>query len=153
MTSWFPFRDLTAFRREFDRLLDDLLADREGRSGLGAEWAPALDLAEGRDQFVVRVELAGVDPKEIEITVSGGTLTIQGERKLEREEKDGHYHRMERSYGPFLRTVRLPSAVEEEKVKAQYKDGVLKITIPKPDEAKKKKMGIEIQSEPSVFLR
>ncbi|HET8578054.1 MAG TPA: Hsp20/alpha crystallin family protein [Methylomirabilota bacterium] len=100
------------------------------------EWAPSLDLSETKDALVVKVEVPGMDPKDIQISLQENLLTVKGEKKLEKEEKDERYHRVERSYGAFTRTVRLPVAVDGSKVAASFKNGLLMVTLPKTPAAK-----------------
>jgi HSP20 family protein len=112
---------------------------------LKGEWVPSLDVSETKDKVVVKAEAPGIDPKEIDISLSSGILTLKGEKKKEREEKDENYHLIERSYGSFSRSVRLPTEVQEDKVKASYKDGVLTITLPKTERAKERAIKIEVE--------
>ncbi len=140
---WKPFRDLDVLRREIDRLWDRFSLERP-IEWLRGEWTPSLDVSETKDKVVVKVEAPGMDPKEMDISLSGGTLTIKGEKKQEKEEKDENYHLVERSYGSFSRSVRLPAEVQEDKVKATYKDGVITITLPKTEQAKEKEIKIEV---------
>lgn len=142
LVPWRPFRELTPFR-DFDRLFEDFWG-RWPAWPAEREWLPALDLSETKDKVIVKIELPGIDPKDIEVTVQGDMLTVKGERKQEREEKEEDYHRVERVYGSFCRSLRLPATAEHDKVAATYKDGILKLTIPKKEEAKAKK--IEVKS-------
>ena len=103
---------------------------------------PAADISETDDMVEVKAELPGMDPKEIDVSVDNGVLTIRGEKKFEDEEKKGDYHRIERSYGSFFRSFQLPHEVDEKKVKAKYKDGVLHLTLPKSASAKPKRIEI-----------
>jgi len=109
------------------------------------EWAPALNISESDEAVQVTAELPGVDPKEVDISLTEDVLTIQGEKKAEHEERERDYHRIERSYGSFTRTVRLPAAVDAEKVEATFKDGVLTINMPKREEAKTRKVRVEVK--------
>ncbi len=142
LVPWRPFRELTSFRGEVDRLFEELWGRWPQRATEG-EWAPSLDISETKDKVLVKVELPGVDPKDIDVTLRGDLLTIKGERKQEKEEKEENYHRIERVYGSFCRALRLPAEAEYEKVNATYKDGVLKLEIPKKEEAKTRKIAIE----------
>jgi HSP20 family protein len=94
---------------------------------------------------VVKAEVPGMEPKDIDISLSDGVLTIKGEKKQEKEEKEADYHLVERSYGAFTRLVRLPKEVQSEKISASYKDGILKVTLPKSEEAKKKEIKIKVE--------
>jgi HSP20 family protein len=106
-------------------------------------WAPEVDVSETAKQVVVKAELPGLDPKEIDVSVRADILTLRGERKQEKEEQGENFHRVERSYGSFARSIRLPAEVDSGKVNATYKDGVLKITMPKTKEAANKKIEIK----------
>ncbi|MDI6764892.1 MAG: Hsp20/alpha crystallin family protein [Thermodesulfobacteriota bacterium] len=121
-----------------DRLWDSFFEERPRRKieEVG-EWLPSLDVSETKNDLVVKAELPGMDPKDIDISLNEGILTIKGERKQEKEENEQNYHLIERSYGSFTRLVRLPREVKSEKISASYKNGVLKVTLPKSEEAKK----------------
>ncbi len=141
---WRPWRELDVLRREVDHLWDRFTGEKPV-DWSGGEWAPSLDLSETKDKVVVKVEAPGIDPQEMDISLTNGVLTIKGEKKREREETDQNYHLVERSYGAFSRAVRLPSEVQEESVKANYKDGVLTITMPKTERAKDRAIKIEVE--------
>ncbi len=108
-------------------------------------WTPTVDVYETKDSVVVKAELPGVDPKEVEISVEDGTLYLKGERKSESEDQRDGYHRLERSYGSFARAFTLPDSVDPEKVSAEYKDGLLSVTLPKREESKPKKVKIAVK--------
>lgn len=127
MTPWTGF---TSLKKEMDRLLDRFDFELPELRGLG-EWTPALDFKETPDAFVATVEVPGIDPKELDVNVEGQVLTIKGEKKQEREEKGEQYYRMERSWGAFARSLRLPAPVDAAKVTAGFKNGVLTVTLPK----------------------
>ena len=142
---WRPFREVTRLRREMDRLWDDYFGSgRRALRPLPAEFAPAVDVKETADQIVVKAEVPGMDAKDINISVTGDVLTIKGEKKSEREEKEENYHLVERSYGSFSRSLAMPAAVDMDKIEAKYDKGVLTITCPKKEEVKPK--AIEIKS-------
>jgi len=144
LVEWKPFREVSRLRREMDRLWDDFFGPgRRAFRPLEPEWAPAVDVAEAPDKVVVKAEVPGMDAKNIDISLSGDILTIKGEKKSEREEKKENYHLVERSYGSFSRSLRLPAAVEADKIEAGYKQGVLTITCPKKEEAKPKAIEIK----------
>lgn len=131
-----PWGSMTNLKQEMDRLFDRFFETRPDEFfGLG-EWAPSLDLSETKDALVAKVEVPGMDPKDIQISLQEQLLTVKGEKKLEKEEKDERYHRVERSYGAFTRAVRLPVAVDASRVAAAYKNGLLTITLPKTPAAK-----------------
>lgn len=141
-----PFREFERMRREMDRLWDSFF---EGgvrrRTEEAGEWFPALDVAETKNEIVLKAEIPGLDPKDIDISLGEGILTIKGEKKQEKEEKEENYHLIERSYGSFCRSVRLPKEVKHDKVNASFKNGVLKIVLPKSEEAKKKEVKIKVE--------
>ena len=152
LTTWKPFRELEPFR-DFDRMkmeMDRLWSSfSEGglrrRTDEDGGWLPSLDIAETKNDLVVKAELPGMDPKDIDISLSDGSLTIKGEKKQKREEKEENYHFIERSYGSFCRSVRLPKEVKHDKVSASFKNGVLKIVLPKSEEAKKKEIKVKVE--------
>ena len=151
LTVWRPFRELTPFgdfermRRDMDRMWDSFFEGGTLRGEEGREWLPSLDVAETKNEIVVKAEVPGLEPKDIDISLSDGLLTIKGEKKQEREEKEENYHLVERSYGSFARSIRLPNEVQSDKINASYKNGVLKIVLPKSEEAKKKEIKIKVQ--------
>jgi HSP20 family protein len=144
---WQPFRDLLATEREFDRLFREafspLFGQREGEFSTRA-WAPAVDIFETENSIVLKAELPGVDPKDVEVRVEDNTLYLKGERKFEKETKEENYHRIERSYGSFARSFVLPNSMDAEKVAAEYQDGLLTLTLPKREEAKPKTIKINV---------
>ena len=152
VTIWKPFTELTPFR-EFERMRRDMdrLWDSFFEGGLtkrGEErggWLPSLDVSETKNELVVKAEVPGMDAKDIDISLSDGVLTIKGEKKQEKEEKEADYHLVERSYGSFVRSVRLPKEVQGDKISASYKDGILKVALPKSEEAKKKEIKIKVE--------
>jgi HSP20 family protein len=125
-----------------DRLWDNITRDHFP-STFEYDWVPSLDLADRGDSLVAELEVPGMDPKEINISVTGDVLTISGEKKREREEKEHNYHLVERSYGKFSRSVRLPSTVDPDRVEASYKDGILSITLDKTEQVKTKKIEVK----------
>ena len=152
VTIWKPFTELTPFkefermRRDMDRLWDSFLEGAPGRRGEErGEWLPSLDVSETKNELVVKAEVPGMDAKDIDISLSDGTLTIKGEKKQEKEEKEADYQLVERSYGSFIRSIRLPKEVQADKINASYKDGILKIALPKSEEAKKKEIKIKVE--------
>ena len=139
-----PVATLTSLREEMNDLLNRFWSSASEPFGL-AEWAPALDVSETDEAILVRAEIPGIDPKELDIAVVGDTLTIRGEKKDETREKGHNYHRVERRYGSFTRSLTLPAPVDAEKVTAKAHAGVLKIRLPKKEEAKARR--IEIKTE------
>jgi HSP20 family protein len=141
LTRWDPFRDMFRLQDEMSRLFTD---DRLFRAGESVGWTPACDIYEDGEEVAVRVELAGVDPKDVDIRFENGVLTLKGERKLEKEEKKENYHRVELAYGTFTRSFSLPGTVDSEKIKAEAKNGVLVVHLPKKPEAKPKAIQVKI---------
>jgi HSP20 family protein len=142
-----PFRELESFRNEMDRLWDTFFEGRprRRRTDDGGEWLPSLDISETKSDLVVEAEIPGMDPKDIDISLSDGTLIIKGERKHEKEKKEKDYHLIERSYGTFTRMVRLPKEVKRDKISASYKNGILKVILPKSKEAMTKEVKIKVE--------
>jgi HSP20 family protein len=139
--AWPGFGRLSSLREELDRLFEWPLDIT--RSALG-EWVPALDVREEKDSFVVQAELPGMKREDIEVSLHEGALHISGERKVETKHEDSEIHRTERFYGKFQRSVILPTAVAADKIKAQYKDGILTVTLPKTEESKPKKIDVSV---------
>ena len=143
---WEPFRDMLAAQREFDRLFRGAF----GPAALGEEeastrtWAPPVDIYEDGDNLVMKAELPGINPDDVEVRVEDNTLYLKGERKFEKEVKEENYHRVERAYGTFARAFSLSNTIDSDKVAANYKDGVLTLTLPKREEAKPKAIKINV---------
>ena len=137
-----PLRPLLGLRDELDRLFTDMMPVRENDEGATSLWAPRIDLAETEDEFVVRVDLPGVEKKDVEITLNDGRLVVRGTRKSEKKTKDESMVRMEREYGEFFRSLVLPHSIAEDAVAAGFKDGVLTVRVPKLEEKKPRKIKI-----------
>jgi HSP20 family protein len=140
VSNWTPFNRLATIRDEFDRLFDFAWPSRD--TGLFGGWSPALDVYDDKNNLVVTLEVPGMKKEEIDISLRDGMLTVSGERKDEREQTEGQAFRSERYFGKFQRSLSLPTAVEANKVKASYKDGILTITLPKAEEAKPKQISV-----------
>lgn len=134
MRALVPFGSL---RKEMDRLMEQRFGDWElpDLPAMG-DWSPSLDVSETKDAFAVKMEIPGMEPGDVHVALDNNLLTIKGEKKQEKESKEEHYYRAERSYGAFARTVRVPSAVDGTKVTAGFKNGVLTVTLPKAPGAK-----------------
>jgi HSP20 family protein len=142
---WEPFRDLVTAQRDFDRLFRGAFSAQPGETELSTRsWAPPVDIYETEDAIVLKAELPGVDPKDVEVRVEDNTLYLKGERKFEKEVKEQNYHRVERSYGSFARSFSLPNSISTDQVKAEFKDGLLTLTMPKREEAKPKTIKIDV---------
>ncbi|HUU11626.1 MAG TPA: Hsp20/alpha crystallin family protein [Phycisphaerae bacterium] len=139
-----PVATLASLREEMNDLLNRFWSSSSEPFGL-AEWSPALDVSETDDAVLVHAEIPGIDPKELDIAVVGDTLTIRGEKKDQSEQKGRNYHRVERRYGSFTRSLTLPAAVDADGVTAKAHAGVLQIRLPKKEEAKARR--IEIKGE------
>jgi len=136
MNAMTPWTGLGTLKQEMDRLVERFFEPRLEEFSAFAGWAPKLDVSETKDAIVVKAETAGVDPKDIQVSLQEQLLTIKGEKRQEKDEKDEQYHRMERSYGSFARSIRLLVPVDAGKVDASFKNGLLTITLPKTPAAK-----------------
>jgi HSP20 family protein len=138
---------LARFRDEMTGLFDRFFRDPWGTSMLESVparfgWGPRIDLAESEDAVIVTAEMPGVDPKEVDLNVTGNLLTIRGQKKQEKEEKGRNYHYVERHYGAFQRAIQLPSSVNPDKVDAAFKNGILTVTLAKRADAKPKRITV-----------
>jgi len=140
---WDPFRDMNVLQDRMNRLFEDA-----GRGWRGSEpsattaWSPAVDIFETEGEIVVKAELPGMERKDITLNLEKNVLTLKGERRFDKETKEENYHRVERAYGGFSRSFSIPATVDDEKIKADYKDGVLKIILPKKEQLKPKQIQI-----------
>ena len=144
---WEPFRDLLGLQERMNRMFDESYRGSRGSEdewALGGKWAPVVDIFEQEGNIVLKAELPGIDPKDVDIRLEDNTLTLRGERKLDSEVKRESYHRVERSYGAFSRSFTLPAVVDQQNIKAEYKDGVLRVTLPKREEAKPRQISINV---------
>ena len=137
-----PYRELDRFNRALGSAFAFGRPDREDESL--AAWVPPVDIHEEKERLVITAELPGFKENEISITTENGMLTISGERKFEKEEKNKKYHRVERSYGTFVRTFTLPDYADADRVSAEFKDGVLKVHLPKSEKAKPKQVEVKV---------
>ncbi len=135
---WDPFRDLNTLPVRLGALLG-----KEWETPMSTTaWNPCVDIFENDNEVIIKAELPGMNPKDMEVRLDNNVLMLKGERHFEKEAKEENYHRIEREYGSFSRSFTLPSAVDPEKVTAEYKDGVLKIILPKKEEIKPKPIKI-----------
>jgi HSP20 family protein len=141
-----PFRDLSTIQERMNQIFEDALARNRGREeGLrSGMWTPAVDIYENNDSVVVKAEIPGVEKDQISVEVKDGILSLRGERKFEKEVKEESYHRIERSYGNFQRSFSLPVSVDQEKVTAKFKNGVLEVKLPKKEQAKPKQIKVNV---------
>jgi HSP20 family protein len=138
---WDPYRELTSFADRFNRALSSPARDREEEMSLGA-WMPPVDISEDQDKIRLTAELPGVREDQVSIQMEGGVLTLRGERKFEDEKQGRNFHRVERSYGQFVRSFTLPNNVDREKIRASFSDGILEIEMPKSEEARPRQIKI-----------
>ena len=140
-----PYCGTSGAQNQFERFLREALSPVTGEGEVSTRtWAPPVDIYEDGDNLVLKAELPGINPDEVEIRVENNTLYLKGERKFEKEVKEQSYHRVERTYGTFTRSFSLPNSVDPDKVVASYKDGVLTLTMPKKEEAKPKTIKINV---------
>ena len=142
LIAWDPFREVSTMREDMERLFDSML-NRYPRERVQAVWAPSLDVEETNDAMIIRAELPGMKREDIKVTVAEDTVTISGELKYEAEQKDRTFHRVERAYGSFQRTIALPVSVQGDKAEASYKAGVLELRLPKAERVKAREITIE----------
>lgn len=140
---WDPFRELSTLQDRMNRLFEEANHGTRGSdSASSSVWSPAVDIRETADEIVVTAEIPGVDKDQIELSLENNVLTLKGERRFEKDTKEENFHRIERSYGGFSRSFSIPAVVDESKIKADYKEGVLHITLPKTQKAKAKQISI-----------
>ena len=149
LTRWNPFREMEDMQRRMNSLFDwnpfrrsDLVSGEENITAL--EWAPLVDIAEDDKEYLIKVELPEVLKDDVKVTVESGTLTIAGERKSEKEEKGRKFHRVERNYGRFERSFTVPDDAEANNVKAEFKDGVLRVHLAKSEKARPKQIEVKV---------
>lgn len=142
-------RELMSLQERMNRLFDDFFPGQRNKGEgqnylLSGDWTPAVDISEDEDAITLKADIPGVDPDSIDIRVEGNTLIIRGERKFEREEKRENFHRVERSYGSFVRAFTLPYSVQTDKIDARYENGVLIARLPKAESAKPRQIKVNM---------
>ena len=148
LTRWDPFREFITLQDRMNRLLRDPRGpEGQDESLTTTAFAPPVDVYEDEHQVTLKIEVPGIDEKDIDVRIENNTLTVHGERKFEKEEKEENYRRVERQYGSFTRTFTLPNTVDQESVQADYDKGVLKIKLAKKEEAKPKQIKVNVNSE------
>jgi len=149
---WRPLRELEALERRFDDIFGRPFLPSIWRRTPMEErgWAPAIEVFDKEDKFVVKAEVPGIKSEDIDVSVVGDTLTIKGEKKAETEVKEEDYYCCERSYGSFYRSIALPSNVDASKIEADYEDGVLEVSLPKAPEVKPKKVAVSAKKKEKV---
>jgi len=151
LTRWEPFREFSTLQDRMNRLFRETYNEGGRDESLTtSSFAPAVDVYEDEHNVSLKIEVPGIDEKDIDIRLENNTLTVHGERKIEKEEKEENYRRVERQYGSFTRTFTLPTTVDAEKVSANYDKGVLKVTLPKKAEAKPKQIKVNIGTEKTL---
>ncbi|MDP9376118.1 MAG: Hsp20/alpha crystallin family protein [Actinomycetota bacterium] len=148
---WEPLRELSSLQSEVNRLFNsvsDLPAAASGTAGANLRrWMPAMDLIEKEDSFVLRADLPGMKEEDLSIEFEDNVLTLSGERKSESEESGEGFHRVERAFGSFSRTLTLPKGIDPESISAEFENGVLEVRIPKPEERKPRRISISVGGE------
>lgn len=146
LVRWNPWSNRVAVRSNFDRIFDEFFSApafaRSRGDGFAGDWNPAVDVFEEDNRYVIKAEIPGVDKKDITLDVNDGVLTLKGERKHASEENKDNYYRREMAYGSFQRAFRLPGDVDADNIKADYKDGVLRIEVPKPEARKPRQITV-----------
>ena len=151
LTRWEPFREFSTLQDRINRVFrDSYSAAAQDDSLTTSSFAPAVDVYEDEHNVTLKIEVPGIDEKDIDVRIENRTLTVHGERKFEKEEKEENYRRVERQYGSFTRTFNLPSTVDHENVQADYDKGVLKIKLAKKAEAKPKQIKVNVGGEKTL---
>jgi HSP20 family protein len=149
LTRWDPFREFTTLQDRMNRLFRDSYSDRE-EALTTSTFAPAVDVYEDEHSVTLKIEVPGIDEKDIDVRVENNLLSVHGERKFEKEEKEENFRRVERQYGSFTRSFTLPSTVDTDSIQANYDKGILKIQLAKKAEAKPKQIKVNIGSQKSI---
>jgi len=148
VTRWDPFREFVTIQDRLNRLFRESQGSEGGQESLTtSSFAPPVDVYEDEHNVVLKIEVPGIEEKDIDVRIENNTLTVHGERKFEKEEKEENYRRVERQYGSFTRTFALPTTVDAEKVQANYDKGVLRIQLAKKAEARPKQIKVNVGSE------
>ncbi len=144
LTRWEPFKELEDLQNRLSNVFSRAPRQGNGHEGLTiADWSPVADITEDDKEYVVKAELPAIKKEDVKVTVENGVLTISGERKFEKEDK--RYHRIERAYGSFVRSFTLPDDADAKGVKAEFKDGVLTVHLPKSESAKPKQIEVKVE--------
>ncbi|MGE5735006.1 MAG: Hsp20/alpha crystallin family protein [Acidobacteriota bacterium] len=151
LTRWDPFREFTTLQDRMNRLFQDSYGNQGREEALAtSSFAPAVDVYEDEHKITLKIEVPGIDEKDIDIRVENNLLTVHGERKFEKEEKEENYRRVERQYGSFTRSFNLPNTVDAENISADYDRGVLKVQLAKKAEAKPKQIKVNVGSAKAI---
>ena len=145
LVRWDPFRELEDMSERLNRVFSRPSLRNSGKENLTvADWVPTVDISESDGEYLIKAELPEVKKEDVKVTVENGVLTLQGERRQEKEEKGKRFHRVERLYGSFVRSFSLPESVDESGVKAEYKEGVLNLHLPKSEKVKPKAIDVKV---------
>jgi HSP20 family protein len=147
LTRWDPFREFSTLQDRMNRLFRESFGEGGQEALMSTTFAPPVDVYEDEHNVSLKIEVPGIEEKDIDVRIENNTLTVHGERKFEKEEKEENFRRVERQYGSFTRTFTLPNTVDVDKVQASYDKGVLKITLPKKAEAKPRQIKVNLGSE------
>jgi len=146
VVKWDPFRDLLSIQDRMNRLFEQTLSRSRSEEGIAAStWTPTVDIYETPETIVLKAELPGLSREDIEIQIRDNALTLKGERRFAKDAQQENYLRIERAYGAFQRGFTLPATIQQDKIRAVFRDGVLELTLPKAEEAKSKKIAIEVR--------
>ena len=148
ITRWDPFRELATLQDRMNRLFQETAGTGETSLTTSGAFIPPVDVYEDEHGLRLKLEVPGIDEKDLDVRIENNVLTIRGDRKFEKEEKEENFHRIERRYGSFARSFTLPNTVDSEKVSAEYKNGVLTLQLAKKAEAKPKQIKVNIGSQP-----
>jgi len=150
LTRWDPFREFSTLQDRMNRLVRDSFSEGREEALTTTSFAPPVDVYEDEHNVTLKIEVPGIDEKDIDVRIENHTLTVHGERKFEKEEKEENYRRVERQYGSFTRTFTLPNSIDPEHVTANYDKGVLKVKLAKKAEAKPKQIKVNVGSEKTL---
>jgi HSP20 family protein len=153
LTRWEPFREFSTLQDRMNRLFRDSFGEGREEALTTSTFAPAVDVYEDEHSTTLKIEVPGIDEKDIDVRIENNTLTVHGERKFEKEEKEENYRRVERQYGSFTRSFTLPNTLSTEDVVANYDKGVLKIKLAKKAEAKPKQIKVSVGSEKTLEVK
>src|SRR5713101_6196991 len=153
LTRWEPFREFSTLQDRMNRLFRESYNEGQDQSLTTSSFAPAVDVYEDEHNVSLKIEVPGIDEKDIDVRIENNTLTVHGERKIEKEEKEENFRRVERQYGEFTRSFTLPSSVDPGQVTAHYDKGILKINLAKKAEAKPKQIKVNVGSEKTLEMK
>jgi HSP20 family protein len=147
LTRWEPFREFTSLQDRMNRLFRDSYGDGRDEALTTSNFAPPVDVYEDEHNITLKIEVPGIEEKDIDVRIENNTLTVHGERKFEKEEKEENFRRVERHYGSFTRSFSLPNTIDAEKVQATYDKGILKVQLAKKAEAKPKQIKVNVNGD------